>query len=327
VALATAGAGWALYQRLQGPDLYEFDSDSALIVRESAELGPGVHLLLPNLEDARVVVPARPHEPRDFQDPENRATLQRKQAFLVNTNSLSTRGPEPSRDPDDFLILCVGDSVTFGWGYEDHESYPALLADALGVEVVNAGVPALKPAKIADWIQLLKQDLQVDLVLFSTRPDRTDPEKWEDYAAAVAAAARAAHPAPLGVVLAPESSFDAQDRDLAAAQAARVAQLVAPQPVLDLAGPFQEARPPRGVILERSGTLQRLLRLPDREVLLEVDKPGGGVHPDLAALFDNDPDLAEPLFFDGSHPDREGLQLFAAQVAEWVRTQGWLPPS
>ncbi len=323
--VAVLAAGVLLFQRLTADGLYEFDANSAVIVRESLELGRGVHLLLPNLDQAKVVVPARPHEPREFHDEANRSRLSRRQAFFVNTNSLGTRGPEPSRDPDDFLILCVGDSVTFGWGYEDHQSYPALLARELGVEVVNAGVPALKPAKVAGWIQLLKQELPVDLVLVSTRPDMMNPEKWVDYRNAVQAAARVAAPAPVGVVLAPQSTFDAQDPAHAAAAARQVVQMVQPLPVLDLTDAFRRARPDKGVILEREGATRRVVQLPERRVLLEVQQTGGGLHPEIAALFDADPDLVEPLFFDGGHPDDEGLQLFATEVADWVRAQGWVP--
>ena len=325
VALLVVGVAWLLVERLRGEGLYGFDADSAVLVRESSELGRGVHLLLPGLDRARVVVPARPHDPREFRDAANRARLNRRQSFFVSTNWLGTRGEEPSRDPQDFLILCVGDSVTFGWGYDDHESYPALLAETLGVEVVNAGVPALKPAKVAGWIQLLKQELPVDLVLFSARPDMMNPEKWVDYKKAVEAAARAASPAPLGIVLAPQSTFDAQDPAHAAAEAQRVTEMVRPLLVLDLTEAFRRARPDTGVILERQGTTQRLIQLPERKVLLEAQQSGGGVHPDIRGAFDADTSLVEALFFDGGHPDRAGLELFADEVAAWVRAQGWLP--
>ena len=67
-----------LFQRWDSEAIYGFDADSTLIVRQSQELGPGIHLLLPNLRGARVVVPARPHDPREFQDPANRRKLQRR---------------------------------------------------------------------------------------------------------------------------------------------------------------------------------------------------------------------------------------------------------
>ncbi len=327
VALVLVFALVQLFQRSGSEAIYGFDADSTLIVRQIAELGPGIHLLLPNLRGARVVVPARPHDPREFQDPANRRKLQRRQIFHVNTNSLSTRGAEPSRDPRDFNILCLGDSVTFGWGYEQEQAYPALLAQELGVEVINAGVPSLKPGHMAGWLKLLKQEVPVDLVLFSTRPDMVNPNRWSDYRKAAGEAAAIAHPAPMGIVLAPHSTFDAQDPARVAKETQQVIRTVEPIPVLDLTQAFREQRPDRGVILEREGSLQRVVSLPGREVLLEVQVPPHGVAPEIGALFDRNTDLVEPLFFDGGHPDDEGLQLFAREVARWVRAQGWVPES
>jgi acyl-CoA thioesterase-1 len=37
-------------------------------------------------------------------------------------------------------IVCFGDSITFGYGVEKGEDYPALLAKLLGIQVVNAGI-------------------------------------------------------------------------------------------------------------------------------------------------------------------------------------------
>jgi acyl-CoA thioesterase-1 len=50
-------------------------------------------------------------------------------------------GPEiPNLDSPGSTIVCLGDSITSGVGAAG-QSYPGLLADKLGTEVINAGVP------------------------------------------------------------------------------------------------------------------------------------------------------------------------------------------
>lgn len=47
----------------------------------------------------------------------------------------------PNLDSAGRTIVCFGDSITAGYGAEPAESYPSRLAERLGREVVNAGVP------------------------------------------------------------------------------------------------------------------------------------------------------------------------------------------
>ena len=57
--------------------------------------------------------------------------------FGVRTNHLGYRGGPPA----DGGLLCLGDSTTFGWGVEENETWPARLGAALGIPVINGGVP------------------------------------------------------------------------------------------------------------------------------------------------------------------------------------------
>jgi lysophospholipase L1-like esterase len=67
--------------------------------------------------------------------------------FGINADGF--RGPElkPNSTPKLYRVLCIGDSLTFGTGIEEHNSWPrqleALLQEQLGehvVEVINLGV-------------------------------------------------------------------------------------------------------------------------------------------------------------------------------------------
>lgn len=60
-------------------------------------------------------------------------------SFRVRTNELGLRGsPPPSEGP---WTLALGCSTTFGWGVDEHQAWPAVLADLLGQPVINGGQP------------------------------------------------------------------------------------------------------------------------------------------------------------------------------------------
>ena len=78
----------------------------------------------------------------------------------VSVNSAGWRGPEPRETPADLRVACFGDSVTFGRGVLDHQTYPALLQRLLGAlpggrtgEVRNYGVPGHGVVHARAWME------------------------------------------------------------------------------------------------------------------------------------------------------------------------------
>ncbi|MGE0707170.1 MAG: SGNH/GDSL hydrolase family protein [Planctomycetota bacterium] len=109
--------------------------------------------------------------------------------FHVTTTAEGLRGPvEPPPPPNALRVLCVGDSMTFGEGVEDGETFPHKLqeglAAALGrpVRAFNAGVISLGQQEQRDIVAELVPKLRPDLVLlqFTVANDVMDDWRWED---------------------------------------------------------------------------------------------------------------------------------------------------
>lgn len=297
---------------------------SDTITHPAPELGPRAHVLIANLRGARVVVPDRPHDPAELRLDDRFQRIKRMRTFEVDTNSQGLRGPEFQTPAPGFRIVCIGDSVTFGWGVPWEESYPARLGEILGVEVLDGGTPAMDPTTIAAWFSARASDLDPDLVLFTRRP-AAGTEGLESFAHAVRATVEAARGVPVGIVMPPVSTFDVRGSMNWEYESRELTERLAPLPVLELTPIFRAALPLPGVVLESDGEVQRMVRLPDRKVLVEATAPEHGLAPAIVAAFEADHDVAEPLFYDGGHPDTAGFQLFAGSVANWVREQGWVP--
>ncbi len=86
----------------------------------------------------------------------------------VTINSLGLRGPEVrGRTPGSRRVLCFGDSITFGYGAGDDETYPfhlgQLLRDGV-VEVLNAGVTGFTSHQVLGYVRRLVPALRPDVV-------------------------------------------------------------------------------------------------------------------------------------------------------------------
>ncbi len=330
--------------------------DAPQALETGASLG-----LKPGLKAAQVVIPNRPHDMEEAPDPSMRDQVKRRRTFTLTTDARGLRrarawdGSEYALPAQGARILCVGPSISLGWGVAQEKSYPALLADRLGVEVINAGAPAAEPNGLARWVEAQGAGLDSDLVVVLLRPDYPAPDPYVSFARAIDRMAEAVSPVPLVVALPPLSTFDGQLPELERLHGAgpealqrdvqAIVGALGDRPVLPLTAIFRErarrAQPTPGetlVTLERTPTQHRLLMLPSRSVFLEAASPApaatgddGWLHPDAMSIapavleaFESNPRLREPLFFDGGHPDAEGYALIAQEVARWVQAQGLL---
>ena len=91
--------------------------------------------------------------------------------MVFECNALGLRGPAIAPRPIGGRVVVVGDSLTFGWGVELSEAYPAQLEVALEhdcrtpVQVVNAGLPALGLADEMRWLNANGAPLEPSLVI------------------------------------------------------------------------------------------------------------------------------------------------------------------
>ena len=173
----------ASFRRQRAPTLKRalFALVPVLVLLSLAELGVRIALLAqPSLRSAPL-----PAEERGLyrEDPDlfwSHVPLidQPYAGARVVTNSLGLRSPEVEpRRPDEFRILSLGESTTFGTGVRGDRTYTALLAAELGrreVEsgrarsftAINAGVSAYSSFQSLKYLELRGLALEPDLVLF-----------------------------------------------------------------------------------------------------------------------------------------------------------------
>lgn len=296
---------------------------SADLVTPAPDLGPGAAVLRANLRDAMVVAPDRPHSPEEVTSPDRWERMRRTRSFNVSTNSMGLRSPEFTSPAAGARIVCIGDSVTMGWGVEDNQTYPAHLGRILGAEVINAGMPAMKPHVIGAWLRKHAATLDLDVLVLAVRPNHAVWDPWTDYKHALQAAADAVAPAKVLVVLPPLSTFDPLGQRMGTTEAERIKEIAGSHPVLDLTPAFR-SRQQSGVVMHMAGETQQMQVLPSRSVVAEGVGEGDQLAAEIVAAFEGDPGVKEPMFFDGGHPDAPGYKLMADEVARALLSQGWV---
>jgi lysophospholipase L1-like esterase len=314
----------------------------------------GQAYVLPDLRRAQVVIPGRPHRsPVELTDPEQRRRVTRRTTFRVSTDSRGFRGDVATDEatPGTVRIGCAGDSVTFGWGVEDHEAFPAVLAELLSAdgphEALNAAVPSHDSMLIRDalerdilplrphWVTLCAGVNDVAMHFTGPNPDidgfRLVASRRPVVRRTVANSLRSmirscrAQGATPIVLAPPYSSLYAFPDIALTGEAARAAAQELGAAWIDLAALLQEREAQEGLILVSEGTVQRLRSrgLQGVEELLSVDvgpDPSQRVAEEIYTYLDREP-VAQRYFIDGCHPTAAGHRLIAEALAELMRTQ------
>lgn len=93
------------------------------------------------------------------------------QGRAVTINALGLRGPEVQlpKPPGRRRVVCFGDSIAFGFGVGDGETYATRLAEALagrGVDAVNAGVTGYTSHQVLGLLRRVAPVVQADVATF-----------------------------------------------------------------------------------------------------------------------------------------------------------------
>jgi hypothetical protein len=365
---------WWLQKQKLSDGIFALQSMDAAWMTGVDEQESGTSLgLQSNLRKAKVVIPARPHDPKEVPTPEMMDTFQRRTEFHITTNSNGIRVPHSKNNSSSvseytnkkgFRIVCMGASVTFGWGLPIEHSFPYLLQQQLNVEVINAGAPAGVPDGLVRWANRNLLLLEPDLVIFSLRPNYTLQNPIEHFAKDMKELQSLLKDTPLVVTLPPLSTFDFQiqsmeriyhGRDMANRDHQAISKAIAPIPVLELTNTFRTAQynaKPKSdnetlVIFQRMPQNHKLISVPNQKTILDVavsnnpsnipDEPGlfdflwadepeqDLISPQLLEAFEANVNLREPLFIDGGHPDMDGHILYANTLAHWLQQNRLVP--
>jgi lysophospholipase L1-like esterase len=165
--VAELGAGLVLRLRGEqaGPGPIDGDAVSKALASldiNPAPVVPDPDLLWSNAPNARKTQPVNPRP------------LGREPTWTAEINSEGYRGAErrPGLEPAPLRILCVGDSVTFGFGVDQPDTWPEQLASRLArnhpgraFEVINAGVSGWSWLQGLRFVAMRGLDLHPDVVV------------------------------------------------------------------------------------------------------------------------------------------------------------------
>jgi len=104
---------------------------------------------------------------------------------VQNKSGMRRIGPFPSKLDGGFRIMIVGDSLTYGYGVREEETYPKQIEAALkrdfNVEVLNLGVNGMQSEGILKIVRKYTLPLQPDLIIYGVCLNDFLPPHVPDY--------------------------------------------------------------------------------------------------------------------------------------------------
>lgn len=332
---------WQVYRWYRSPPAL-----SEEIFEQVVPLG---HRLRKNLEDARVVIPGRPHPfPFLAHSRQYKARITRRVIYHCSTNSLRFRGGPVSPEPavGTTRVVCLGDSITFGHGVEDDQAFPAVMHQLLrrdNYEVINAGTPGERSDGAVTVLHQTVLRLRPQVVLlcvgvnditdhFQPHGGRLRPAERVGHYRRITAALRrnldqaveACRRAKVEVVLVvpPITSFFPFPEYPRVCKTIREVGRELGVQVVDLERIFREREYKNGLVLQTAGDRQRLLSYREgrpAELLSVAVSPvrTQHIHDSIYDYLDRHP--GQKLSIDESHPNAEGHRLAAQVLARALR--------
>ncbi len=285
----------------------------------------GESWLLADLDDVRVAQPDRPHSFREVHAwrKGEYTGLNRIRSYQLTTNSDRMRGPEiKEKAPEVTRIIAIGDSVTHGWGVGVEEAFPHVLGQRLQarghkVEVLNAGVPGSADIAMQLWCTRKAVALQPDIIVWTRRVHQMSPNPHVTYNQSVQACKRATG-AHIVVALPPVSTFDVKGSQNWSREYKQIQTDLGTtaSAIVEMTPIFRERQAGRGVVLETRGMKLAVVDQKTGVPIIEVPPQHRDLPDEIYALFESNPAIREPLFFDDGHPDAEGFTVFAEALVD-----------